>query len=35
VIQGQEALQDFRIGQGRGPPIGGRDGFVEFAMGIG
>ena len=34
VIQSQQTLQDFRVTQGKRPPVGGKNRFVEFAMGM-
>ena len=35
MVQGQEALNDFGVGDVGGPAVGGEDGFVQFAMSVG
>ena len=35
MIQGQEAGEDFVFSEVGGPTVGGEDGFVEGAMGVG
>src|SRR6185437_17134988 len=35
VIEGEEAFEDLGVGEGGGPAVGGEDGFVEGAVGVG
>jgi hypothetical protein len=35
VIEGEQAFEDFGIAESGWPAVGGEDGFVEFAMGVG
>jgi hypothetical protein len=34
VVEVEEALEDFVVGEGGGPAVGGGAGFVERAMGL-
>jgi hypothetical protein len=34
VVQRQQS-KDFGVGESGAPPVGGEDGFVEFAMSVG
>ena len=34
MVEGEEAGEDFLVGEVRGPAVGGEDGFVEGAVGV-
>jgi hypothetical protein len=34
VVEGEEAFEDFGVGEVGGPSVGGEDGLVEFAVGV-
>jgi hypothetical protein len=34
MVQGQQALQHFRIGQRRGPAVGRKNRLIQLAVGI-